>query len=508
MSAITPETRSPFSEQIQEFEQFAILQMERILKAAFAMTQAGGFARNLVLVWGSGVLWIFIALTTRPFETYVLQGFSESLRKIVFFFANPNPVYSLVEGTVRIGVYSSLMVAELLVRLLSPEVLRHVLPIAVPFFIALRIATLYLKDIFELEHEGIASHFIRQTAFAFTYHTLTIENGRVAEKDKESPLLLIGGPGIVHAKLENVAIFEKLNGQVHIIGQKPGGKKASNLIDAFERLREVIDLRNQRTQANELAVEGRTRDGIRIIVKNIRIDFSVLRDVGGGASSTATNPYSYKEDALKSLVFKRGPNVPWTSIMKGMVRRNLQEFIAEHRLSEFLAASDLPGTANQGPLLKFIPRQELTELFVSPRFIANAARMGLQLNWIDVGTWVAPASTTLVTQKNLDAWKITCENETRHKNLDIVEKESRLEELTRLIREVPLITNADARAQNKLDVERKIDLIFAYLGLLRSAQADKAHRQLPPSIELDATINFLSSYLKDYQERTGKVRWL
>jgi hypothetical protein len=194
--------------------------------------------------------------------------------------------------------------------------------------------------------------------------------------------------------------------------------------------------------------------------------------------------------------------------MKGMVRRNLQEFIGEHRLSEFLAASDVPGMANEGPLLKFIPRQELTDLFVNPRFIANAARMGLQLNWIDVGTWFAPDSTAPVTQKHLEALKITGENETRRKNLETVEKESRLEELTRLIREVPLITNAEARAQNKLDVEGKIDLIFAYLGLLRSAQADMAHRQAPPSPELDAAINFLSGYLKDYKERAGKVRWL
>ena len=194
--------------------------------------------------------------------------------------------------------------------------------------------------------------------------------------------------------------------------------------------------------------------------------------------------------------------------MKGMVRRNLQEFIAEHRLSEFLAASDLPGKANQGPLLKFIPRQELKDLFVTPRFIANAARMGLQLNWIDVGTWVAPDSNSPVTQKHLEAWEITCQNEARRKTLPTVEKESRLEELTRLIRDVPLIKDADARAQNKSDEERKIDLIFAYLGVLRSAQADLAHRQASPSPEVDAAINFLSGYLKKYKERTGQVRWL
>ncbi len=482
----------------------------RILKAAFAMTQAGGIARNLVLIWGGVVLWIFIALTTRPFETSVLQGISESLRNVVFFFANPNPANSLLEGTVKTVYYIMQMLGELLIRLFSAVVLRHVLPIVVPFYTALRIATLYLKDIFELDHEEVAAKFIRQTAFAFTYHTLNIENGLVSEKDrKESPLVLIGGPGIVHAKMENVAIFEKLNGQVHIIGQKPGDNKPSNIIDGFERLRDVIDLRNQLTRANELpAVEARTRDGIRIIAKNVRIDFSVLRDVSGGASSSAANPYSYQENDLRSLVFKRGPHTPWTGVMKGIVRRNLQEFITQHRLSEFLAASDLSGRADEGQLLKFIPRQELADLFISPRFKANAARMGLQLNWIDVGTWVAPNSNAMVTQKNLEAWEIACQNEARLKTLPVVEQGSRLEELIPWIRDVPLVKDADERSQNKLDVERKIDLIFAYLGELRTAQADLTHRQAPPSSELNAAINFLSRYLNDYKERTGQVRWL
>ena len=92
--------------------------------------------------------------------------------------------------------------------------------------------------------------------------------------------------------------------------------------------------------------------------------------------------------------------------------------------------------------------------------------------------------------------------------METVEKESRLEELTRLIREVPLIANAEGRDQKNPDGERKIALIFAYLGLLRSAQAEKAQRQSPPSAELDAAINFLSSFLKDDKGQTGKVRWL
>jgi hypothetical protein len=522
MSASSRKPESPFSYQIQEFMRFFLLQVERILKIAFAMTQAGGGVRNLVLIWGSIILWIFIALTTRPFDTYVLQGISESLRKIVFFFANPDPIKSLLEGILKTGIFAGLMLSELLVRLLSALVLRHVVPIVVTYYIAFRIATLYLKDIFELDHENVAARFIRQTAFAFTYHTLTIEDGKVSEKDKkDSPMVQIGGPGIVKVHMENVAVFEKPSGEVHIIGQKsaknkpsvpvgqkPAAEKPTNVLDGFERLREVIDLRNQRTQTNELEVDGRTRDGIRIKAKNVLIDFSLLRDASGGLNSFAANPFTYQEDGIKSLVYKRGHQMPWTGVMMGMVRRNLQEFIVTNRLSEFLAASDLPRIANQGSLLNFISRQALTEFFMSPRFKKLAAAMGMQLNWIDVGTWAAPDASIQVSQKNLEAWEITCQNEIRRKAVPTAVKESRMGEITRLIGEFPLVKDAEERAQDRPAEERKINLISAYLGMLRTAQDDLVQRQAPRSPELDAAINFLSAYLNDYQVRAGKYRFV
>ena len=520
MSTSSPRPESPFSEQLQEFDRFVFRLVERVLNLIFGMTLAGGILRTVVFLLGLAVVWLFMALTTGPFETFVLQGMVESLRKTIFFFTNPNPLYSLVEGAFRLVIYYAVLRGELIRSLFNAGVLRHVVPIAVTYFVAFRIATFYLKDIFELEHEGVASRFIRQTAFALSYHRLIIKNGVVS--NKESPIFLIGGPGIVQVHMENVAIFEKPSGEVHIIGQKsgknlpsnriegkPGKDKRSDILDGFERLRDVIDLRNQRTQENELdEVDGRTRDGIRIKAKNVLIDFSLQRDVSGSQASFAANPYTYQEEGLKALVYQRSHGMDWTGIMKGMVRKQLQEFIAERRLSEFLAVADFPSLANSGPLLNFISRQELTEFFESHRFKQYAATMGMQLNWIDVGTWMAPDVFNLVTRKNLEAWEITVQNETRRKTLPSTVKESRLAELSRLVREVPLVMDAEERDKDQTDEDRKINLIFGYLGMLRSAQADLVHRAVPNSPDLDAAINFLSTYLKDYQVRAGKYRFI
>ncbi len=509
MSAIPSQHQSSSFHLLRSLQGFAAAQVEAILNLTFAMTKKGGLIRNLVFIWCPLLAWICLAIIAHPFDNGILHGLSASTGQTLTFFDGTHPLSTLVEGITKFGVYTALLAASLVPRLISPDVLRHVLTYVIPFLTAFWIASIYLADIFEIESRGIAGQFLRQTAFASSYHLLTIENGKVAEKDLNSPLLIIGGPGIVNTRLENTAVFEKLDGQVHIIGSNPGKSKNTKIIDGFERLREVIDLRNQVSLANELSVEGRTRDGIRIIAQNIRIEFSVLRDAAAGAGGDASKPFTYDENAIKNLVFKRSSKYPWQLVMKGIVRRSLQDFIAGHRLSEFLAASSFPEAKDRETALNFIPRQEITELFLASDFNDASAKAGLQLNWIDIGTWVAPAAASIVTQKHLDAWKMTRENENRRMNLESLERESRSEELLRLIREVPLIASDEGpQGGPEEEGKRKLNTIYAYLRMLRSAQTDVIQQLETPSIELEAAIHFLSDYLKDYLERTGQVHWL
>lgn len=508
MSTISSQTQTSPEQFFQDLRHRIAVSMEGVFKFAFSLTKTGGLLRNLIFIWGALLTWIGLALIAHPFEIRYVQGFSGSVVQSLFFFSNSRPLYSLFEGFTGMGIYSVLLLGNLVTGLFSADVFRHVLTYVIPFIVSLWIAFHYLADIFELDSEGIAARFLRQAAFAFTFHNLDIVDGRVAENDRNSPLLVIGGPGIVNTHLENVAVFEKLDGEVQFIGQNPGAKKTSNIIDGFERLREVIDLRNQVTQANELSVEGRTRDGIRIVAQNVRIEFSVLRNSSLSAQANTSNPYSYVEEAVKSLVFKRSSRYSWQAVMKGLVRRSLQEFIAGHKLSEFLAASSFPENSTQDVALNFVPRQEITERFLDAKFNAATARLGLQLIWIDIGTWVAPAPSTLVTQRHLDAWKLTCENEARRKNLPILEKEARTEELHRLIREVPIMVNSDALLDHKVDHKYKVEMLFAYLNLLRSTQGVISQQTGSPFPELDTAINFLSSHLKDDLESSGRVHWV
>lgn len=508
MSATSHSAKISLSQHIHNMQHLVTWEMEQLFRKIFAMTQVGGIARNLAFLCVPMAIWVLIAILRQPFQVSALQGLIHSFGQVIFFFKYSPPLDALGEGLLKVGVYILVLFAELVGGMLRADLLRHVLTILLPFFMAYELAALYLADIFEPNRFSVAFRFLWQTAFSLNYPSITIENGRVSEKDQDSPMLFIGGPGNVHVNLENVAVFEKPNGQVRIIGQHTKENTPYTVIDGFERLREIIDLRNHITQTNELTIEGRTRDGIRLIAQNVRIDFSLLRDLTVDPTELAINPYPYQEEAVKALVFNRYAKSSWPSVMKGMVVRNLQEFIAEHKLSEFLAASDLPEGDPKAHHLTFIPRREISQSFIASRFSENAARLGLQLNWIDIGTWVAPGSAYSITDKHLDAWKITCENELRQKNIETIAKKSRLEELSQLIKDVPLAAHREEPSHAMSDSDKKMELLSFYLNLLRKTQDDLIDHAHEPNPDLDEAIQLLKNLIKKYQDDTGQARWL
>lgn len=232
-------------------------------------------------------------------------------------------------------------------------------------------SAIYLDDIFELKNIRIAERFIRQSAFASQYDVMEIKDGEVRLKDQNSPMFLIGGPGKVRVYLENAAVFEQVGGTPHVIGPTIKSSKTSKsdqafgksflgrsqglfsamirfdkdetgskndgarVLGSFERIRSVIDLRDQ---VQEVSVNARTRDGIPVSVKNMRVIYSVRRD---GQEPTLEKPYPFQREAVESLVYDL-TRESWTDAMAGQIKREIGAFIFRHTLSEFLAAIGRP----------------------------------------------------------------------------------------------------------------------------------------------------------------------
>ena len=450
----------------------------------FVITQRGAARRKWLLILLGAFLWAFLAwkkhppiLGMEPFRNFIEYPF---------------------------------------VTLFAADVFRHVLIAGSVFWLAYRIAAIYLDDIFELNNINIAERFIRQAAFASQYNVIEIRNGEVAQRDKLSPIFLIGGPGMVRVHLENAALFEKIDGEAHVISpsvriasgkirnnkqkqsaspakeQENSGRPPSDgveILEGFERLRSVIDLRDQ---FEDLSVKARTRDGINIEIKDVRYVFSVYRDY---QQPTLSRPYPFQKEAVENLVFEQSKQ-HWSNTMRGLIKRRLNEFISKRTLSEFLAAINIPeleqdreeemriqqsadrlaGAANtqqqsayEAPI--FTPRSELTNIFYdfTSEFTKDAKEVGVEMRWIGVGTWIT--SDEIIPEQHIKAWRITRENITRsgEQALTDLEGRSRNIALVGLIQDTIIGSNHYIKSEEGDDAIALRQIVETYRAKLRSA---------------------------------------
>ena len=383
----------------------------------FVTKHTGGFRRRWLLILSGGYLWAWWAAQVHPFEIGATEDF---LRDLVIY-----PTQALF----------------------APDMARHVLVLGLIFWLSLRLAASYLDDVFELGDISIAEKYILQAAFASSFDSIDIKDGDVSPKHRDSPIARIGGPGRVNVHLGNVALFEKADGTPRLIG--PGDEAA--LLDRFERLREVIDLRDR---VVEMSVQSRTKDGILVRAEGARMKFSINR---GGMEPTLERPYPYKEEDILKLIYEQqvfkslrsskadspGGKAPASKTdMRDFIAAEMKRFIGESSLSEFLASTSEPEaeqSQNEKKLLKqeahrlasddnghaeigskknatptdakgeFVARDELTKrLYESINKKAKQER-GLELHWIDIGTWVLPEEASKIPEQHLEAWQLSTE---------------------------------------------------------------------------------------------------
>ncbi len=348
--------------------------------------------------------------------------------------------------------------------------------ILIGYVSALHIASIYQSDLFEIEDLSVSRSFLVSAAFGGGEQTLHIAEGEVAERDRRSPIYLIGGPGYVQVAMDSAALFEAPDGRPRVIGPT-----ALVALGNFERLREpVIDLRDQflgSFTGEPETVRSRSRDGIPIEAHDIRFVFSIFR---GGQNPTLQNPYPFQPSAVENLIYglssrvqedERRPSslsTDWKATMRNMIRSELARFMSTRPLNEYLASigepevereqkrqSSLqehlkevdpdypvssPATQNSPP--PFMPRTALKSLFdrFASQFAENAHRRGVELYWLGLGTWRAPSE--IVLQHHEEAWRLSRENLRRgsEEALAALEQEATWEELMRRIHNVPLGT--------------------------------------------------------------------
>ncbi|MBE7432502.1 MAG: hypothetical protein HS100_01160 [Anaerolineales bacterium] len=348
--------------------------------------------------------------------------------------------------------------------------------LAVIYALAKTKAAAYLADIFELEDETVAYDFIENMAFGQGHELITINEGKISEEDEGSPIIRIGGPGYVQVNLDSVALLERVDGIPEIIEPRQEAWK----LGRFERIREIgkndevgkreyaiINLRDQFVRG--LSVKSRTKDGIPIEAQDVKVMFSILRKPK--ESAPENDPYHYDETAVYSLVYDQtiispapakisGVSFPWDTTVLPLVTGELENLITSRNLSEILASisrreldelslneatnkqiriemtseqtlASQPGAAHAP---EFLSRSKITAHFFSEEFKAQAAKLGVAVHWIDIGTWQLPSE--IILEELKAAWKLMGDNARRRAGVERSAKQHEMKELMELVNNV------------------------------------------------------------------------
>jgi len=475
-----PKPEAALQKESRIFAQQIMRLFNCLINSIYDLSAKGSRRRRLALTTAFLALGFIISLRAHPLSDW-MEEFSHLLQYLF------NPIYAQTAPNTP-----SIFIAFVLGTFFSPQTLQYLPVVVLPFLIALQAAATYLADIFELKQVRIAREFILQVALTGSSQHIRISGGDIAEEHRNSPIYLIGGPGKVLVELDSAALFEKPNGQPHIIGPTVDGKVT---LEGFERYREARDLRDQYTPP--LDVKSRSLEGLPISATDVRLVFSVWRK---NKPPTAKTPHPFDEEAVKTLVYSlpskvtnEGPNpselpASWTIAAQELIRNELNGFMNRHRLTEYLASIGFPETErakrmedqiaaigkavvseddtveprNVPPPPPFKSRHVISNLFnqFTEDFTRQASQRGVELHWVGIGTWKTPNE--IVPAKHLEAWRISRENFHRSSDqaMNGFWKEAHLQHTLRLLQEIPLARFHES--SNKDHKDAVIHLLTGY----------------------------------------------
>jgi len=562
----------------------------------FALTQSAGQIRGILFRLLVVLTWILTALWFHPWDDYSVRLFHLPLDP-----ASSPVAWLLVWLDHFFGFF------------LAPETVTRLIMFFLPAWLAKEIAAIYLMDIFELPKTAISRRFISRAAFASArMDRLVINSEKLSRKDADSPAIRIGGPCNVQVNVEYAAVFEKINGAFHpvspnlriqhhkktlrqhftnfllrhfpgVLGPEaqqtartagPNGTlgtpeylAATTTLDGFERLRNIIDLRDQTASFN---IAARTSDGIHISIKNLRLIFSVWR---GSENGSLGRPYPVRRQAIYWLTYQNVKDDRWSQAMQTLVYEELVRFISEHTLGELLAAIGEPEIQRQLAMQKaiqsrilshqkhsqakrkhapqlprrpsayakpiplpyrqrkharrprfqrffspiadqmlpapnFVPRPQLSNFFrgFAGDFPERARLHGVHLEWIDIGSF--STNEEVILNQHVEAYRLTSENLARSlpRVLSELRNQSRSREIVRMLETIPILSFVQLQKRNASADDTIFELIGLYAGVIQSTRENLVKEGKPIPAALNLALDAIRCYqMNQYNGPRGRT---
>jgi hypothetical protein len=210
--------------------------------------------------------------------------------------------------------------------------------------------------------------------------------------------------------------------------------------------------------------------------------------------------------------------------MRALIIDRFRRFINDNILSEFLTQVQEPEMEEKvrekqrirqeaqklatGPVLienefsngdqrppkgKFFARDQITQKLFD-EINQDAMGRGMQLHWIDIGTWVLPEEAKKIQEQHLEAWNISVENiqKSNPMMLEKLRKMSAKEETIHLMRDTPLKPYFQFNQLRDEDAEQLIrKMLQAYWERMRAVYHFHRNRREEIPEEISLVTNFL-----------------
>lgn len=400
--------------------------------------------------------------------------------------------------------------------IIGMSLLKYIPLLIVVYSFSKKKAARYLDDVYELHNEELASNFLEEVTFGYGHEKIMIKEGRITEEDEKSSLILIGGPGSIQVNLDSVALLEKVEGEPKVIFPRSEPWR----LGRFERIREIgkLDEAGKREYAiinlrdlfiSNLMVKSRTKDGIPLEAHGIKVMFSLLRRGQPKDNKVQDAAYLFDEDAVKALVYNQtiitpaqsatpGVPFPWDTTVVPLITSELENLITSRTLSEILASisqKEVDGAAQNdqtiaqmkiemtgqqtrlgerkdSPAPNFESRSKITAQFFTKSFKEKAGKLGISIEWIDIGTWHLP--NTLILDKHKEAWNLSHENAKKRAAVERSGRRFETREIINLVNNV-VLTNYDkvisTRSSSNKDRESSIKELENELKALKELES-------------------------------------
>ncbi len=320
-----------------------------------------------------------------------------------------------------------------IMTLFLPRVLRHFIPVLLGWLLAYEVAANLLFYLYDLpDHTAARSFLLRlRSPGRFTGTTVTVTPQTLERQREESARIRAGGPGRFQIPVGHAAVTEH-NGRFYRTLSA-----GNHLLDNFEHIHAVLDLRPQHRSKADVRLQS--REGLEVTT-----DVSVTFRISNGAFPvTPSQPYPFDPDIVRKLAYAQ-VDLPdnrtggWESAALGTVTSLLRKLVMTFSLDELL---EVPETELGAHLtIRHQVEREAREILLG---------QGVDLQRVRIGRFDFPAD---VTRQHIASWSTSWDSEA---------------EKTR--------TDGDARALVLKEVARaeaEMEMVEEVIGAIRQARED------------------------------------